>query len=512
MGLNHSPHALSVSLCLLQYNCEESGTPGIGGEHASQAGYALTNGVLIELLARYGQQSDEAYKDEEVPITSLAYLERATADLPQAYCSTVCSQETSSEPDCMRQLPQIQVLPMCSQPNDDDNPFSDPTSLCSICNPKKDKCPCEAPAPDDDDDDDCDCGPPRPVQAPKIPSPKGKSGGCPPKPVTCCPPPPGPCPPPKKACGPPCPPAKAPCPPQPKPPSCCPPKPEPPASCPPKKACPPQPCPPPAKPPCPPKAEVKEFCSICNCAIPPQVEKICSACNQAQEEQPAPCPPQPCPPKPCPPKPCPPKSCPPLASLKDGDDKNDDDDSNDDDSNDDDDSKEDDDDEKSPSGERDEKSPSGELDKWTGWPPQGRVMPKGPTPVPWKPAKLDSDECDCAAENNPESCSQEEQDDEEDQCCCDAEPEKPKRKSGNSNSNDCDKDKDEDPCCCDQGDDDQNGAGGEEEEGCCVVDEICSVESQKAPQNKIFPLEDDNGKGCPCTPPSPPKGSGKGCK
>lgn len=140
-------------------------------------------------------------------------------------------------------------------------------------------------------------------------------------------------------------------------------------------------------------------------------------------------------------------------------------------------------------------------------------MPKGPSPMPWKPAKLNSKECVCPVEEEV-GCPQEE-DDDDDECCCAAEPKKPKRKSGNSN--DCSQPKEE-PCCCDQGDDDdcdsddddQNGGGAME--GCCVVDDICSVESQKMPQNKVFPLEDDNGKGCPCmSPPSPPKGSGKGC-
>lgn len=485
MDNNHTPPAFSLSPHLLQYNCEESGSPGTGGEYATQTGYGLTNGVLIELLARYGQQNNDAYKDEEVPITSLAYLERAAADQQQNYCSSVASQEMSEE-DCMRQLPQIQVLPMCSQPADDcDDPFTDPTSLCSICNPKTGVCPCEEVAQEAaSDDDDCVCGPPPPaVQAPKLPTPKIKApGGCPP----CCPPPA------KKPCGPPCPPAKAPCPPQPKPPACCPPpkkaspcppQPNPPSCCPPpaKKACPPQPCPPacppPAKPPCPPKAEVKEFCSICNCAIPQQVEKICSACNQSQEDEPEPCPPKPCQTVPAP--------------LKDCDDEEDDEDT---------------------CGEEKKEDDCPAKDDCACPPPKPlpcpKVMPKGPAPAPWK-SKLNSDECVCSASGSEsESCSEEEED--VDECCC-GEMEQPK-------SSACD---DPPPCICDLGDikcesdsdsDDKNRKSGNSgKEGCEKMDDICSVESQRMPQNKMFPLSDDEGK-CTCKPEPPsPKRNSKGC-
>ncbi|KAH8413823.1 hypothetical protein KR222_009006, partial [Zaprionus bogoriensis] len=39
-----------------KYNCEEAGSPGVGGEYPTQTGYGWTNGVLIELLARYGEE------------------------------------------------------------------------------------------------------------------------------------------------------------------------------------------------------------------------------------------------------------------------------------------------------------------------------------------------------------------------------------------------------------------------------------------------------------------------
>lgn len=124
-------------------------------------------------------------------------------------------------------------------------------------------------------------------------------------------------------------------------------------------------------------------------------------------------------------------------------------------------------------------------------------MPKGPSPVPWKPAKSNSEKVVCEeSDSESESDSISEEDDYV-----------PKKLE------------EEPPCCCDQGDDDicdsdnnsddkKNGNDGEEG---CQMDAICTAESQRVPQNKVFPLDDDIGKGCPCTPRSS-KRSSKGSK
>ena len=46
-------HILNVYY--LQYNCEELGATGGGGEYDTQIGFGWSNGVLFELLQKYGQ-------------------------------------------------------------------------------------------------------------------------------------------------------------------------------------------------------------------------------------------------------------------------------------------------------------------------------------------------------------------------------------------------------------------------------------------------------------------------
>ncbi|ALC41687.1 Treh [Drosophila busckii] len=76
-----------------KYNCEVLGGKGIGGEYDCQCGYGWTNGVIIELLAKYGAELSVSDGDEcaecceptnilameSCPITSEAYMEKCDA-------------------------------------------------------------------------------------------------------------------------------------------------------------------------------------------------------------------------------------------------------------------------------------------------------------------------------------------------------------------------------------------------------------------------------------------------
>lgn len=133
--------------------------PGAGGEYPAQSGYGWTNGMLIELLARYGdeltvrpvEQEVDIYKDEEVPVTSMAYL------MPSVGCEDTESQEilsfvTSEQASiCMPGLPQIEVCPICAPQNFEN----------------EDDCACSSQSLNDDrnqdlDLDGCACSSPEP--------------------------------------------------------------------------------------------------------------------------------------------------------------------------------------------------------------------------------------------------------------------------------------------------------------------------------------------------------------
>lgn len=185
----------------MQYNCEYLGTPGAGGEYPAQSGYGWTNGMLIELLARYGEELTsrdieedvDIYTDEEVPVTSMAYLTpmRKANETEQNYFSPVESRGIMSfatseqESICMPGIPQIEVCPICApqQQNDEGCACGEQTEdidgcacssagpsidgICSVCNGRILDCPCSTaevpetcsacnPQPADDDcPDDC---------------------------------------------------------------------------------------------------------------------------------------------------------------------------------------------------------------------------------------------------------------------------------------------------------------------------------------------------------------------
>ncbi|XP_030558497.1 uncharacterized protein LOC115761023 [Drosophila novamexicana] len=132
-----------------KYNCEESGAAGGNGEYQPQTGFGWTNGVLIELLARYGEEltasdadpncgAEEAEPDctcrcddeenlksalEGCPITSEAYLEQKAAeevaasqdcDCPQdAYNAQDVASFATSENPCAPGCPNFPSTPNC---------------------------------------------------------------------------------------------------------------------------------------------------------------------------------------------------------------------------------------------------------------------------------------------------------------------------------------------------------------------------------------------------------------
>ncbi|XP_034478463.1 trehalase [Drosophila innubila] len=106
-----------------KYNCEEFGSPGFGGEQPNQTGYGWTNAVLIELLARYGQELTAADATEaadgvctcnddvstgvpiledsleDCPITSELYLEQKAQNTQTVPTNTECG-ESAPEVEC----------------------------------------------------------------------------------------------------------------------------------------------------------------------------------------------------------------------------------------------------------------------------------------------------------------------------------------------------------------------------------------------------------------------------
>ncbi|EDW62035.1 uncharacterized protein [Drosophila virilis] len=111
-----------------KYNCEELGAAACNGEHQPQTGFGWTNGVLIELLARYGEEltasdadpncgAEEAAAnepdcncrcdDEEnlksalegCPITSEAYLEQKAAEEGAVSQDCDCPQDVYNAQD-----------------------------------------------------------------------------------------------------------------------------------------------------------------------------------------------------------------------------------------------------------------------------------------------------------------------------------------------------------------------------------------------------------------------------
>ncbi|KAL7737638.1 hypothetical protein ACLKA6_007746 [Drosophila palustris] len=108
-----------------KYNCEAFGSAGSGGESGgTQTGYGWTNAVLIELLARYGQEltAKDAAADadgactcgdemstgvpiledslEDCPITSELYLEQKAQNTQTTPMKTECAGVVPEETDC----------------------------------------------------------------------------------------------------------------------------------------------------------------------------------------------------------------------------------------------------------------------------------------------------------------------------------------------------------------------------------------------------------------------------